>query len=322
MSIIDWKRLTLVAAVVLVVGLIWLAIGTRGGDGPLPANESVAYAPAQLLDPPLAPGQEELPVRAEIGALAPDFEASDPDGRRFRLSDYRGKAVLINFWATWCTSCAAEMPAIQASLDEHREHGFAVIAVNLGDRPETALRYLERRGVSFDVALDSQLDIARAYRVTGLPVSYFIDRAGVIRQVWFGEMRPATIEKFTHEVLSGGLGESTSAPAGTVPAAAAEAVDGKAVLRVTLDIEGRGTLLLQSPSLRCGFDFCAGYLLMDLRKAPGVLDANSKVIDWRTGEWGFLVKYDARRINPERIIALYQVSLTEHPDPLIRRLTM
>jgi peroxiredoxin len=314
-GLVDWKRLTLIGAVAAVAGLVWIAVATRGGGHGAPES-AASYLPAVVLDAPRAPGQEAMTVQAKAGALAPDFEASDLEGRRFRLSDYRGKAVLINFWASWCTSCAAEMPAIQESLDEHREHGFAVIAVNLGDRPEAARRYLERRGVSFDVALDPELAIAREYGVTGLPVSYFVDRAGVIREVWFGEMRPATIENFTHEILGGGLGASPPEPAGSVQAAAASPVNGKAVLRVTLNVEGKGTLLLQSPSLRCGFDFCAGYLLSDLRKAAGVLDANSKVINWETGEWGFLVKYDSTRVSPERIIALYQTSLTEHPDPL------
>jgi peroxiredoxin len=315
---IDLKRLVIFAVIALAVAGAWWAIGGGSGSGD-EAAVAVASNPvraAVLMEPPRAPGQEALPVGSKEGELAPDFEASDLQGNRFRLSDYRGKAVLLNFWASWCTSCAAEMPAIQESLDEHREHGFVVIAVNLGDRPETAQRYLEKRGVTFDVALDTELTIAREYRVNGLPVSYFIDRAGIIRRVWFGEMRPATIENFTHEILSGGLGTSTSEPAGGVQAAAALPVDGKAVLRLTLNIEGPGTLLLQSPSLRCGADFCAGYLLSDLRKAAGVLDANSKVIDWQTGEWGFLVRYDSNRINPERIVALYQVSLSEHPDPL------
>lgn len=315
-SVIDLRRLVLVVSVGAVALGLWLLFRPGGGDSSPAGDLSSSTAdvqPAALVDTPLSTG-EGLQVAAETDALAPDFEASDLDGNRFRLSDYRGRPVLLNFWAVWCTACKAEMPAMQAVLDEHRAEGFAIIAVNMGDEAGPARGYLEDVGVDFDVAMDPDLALSRAYRIVGLPVSYFIDADGVIRRVRFGEMTQDMVETFTHEILGSG---PASAEGEAPEAAAPPPAEGEpAVLRITEELDGPGTMLLQSPSLRCAADFCAGYLLLDLREAPGVTNANSRVINQQTGDWGFVVTYDPARMSPDDITAVYQRSLTEHPDPV------
>lgn len=313
---IDLRRLALVAMVAAVALGLWLLFRPGGGDSSFQKDASSSAAsvqPAALVDNPRGAG-EGLQVAAETEALAPDFEASDLSGTRFRLSDYRGRPVLLNFWATWCTACKAEMPAMQAVLDEHRAEGFAIIAVNMGDEPGPARSYLDEVGVDFDVAMDPDLTLSRAYRIVGLPVSYFIDADGVIRRVRFGEMTQDIVETFALEILGSGPAPTE----GDVPEAAAPPPgEGEpAVLRMTTEIDGPETLLLQSPSLRCAADYCAGYLLQDFRETAGVQHANSRVIDQQTGDWGFVVTYDPSQLKPEDIIAVYQRSLTENPDPL------
>lgn len=112
---------------------------------------------ARVLDPPRDSATAELSVSAEVGDLAPDFEVSDIDGSRHRLSDYRRKVVYLNFWATWCVPCQAEMPDIHRLTSEH-EADLAVIVVNRGEslsRTQSFLRELPRldggTGVSFTV---------------------------------------------------------------------------------------------------------------------------------------------------------------------------
>ena len=318
-SAVDLKRLAVFVAIGLTVAAAWWAIGAgteEAGDATTGAGASSPVQAAALVEPPRATGQDGLQVGFREGDLAQDFEASDLDGNRFRLSDYRGQAVLLNFWASWCTSCRAEMPAMQTVLDDHRADGFAIVAVNMGDTPARASRYLEDLLVDFDVAMDPELEVAKRYRVVGLPTSVFIDRDGVVRRSYAGEMSLSMIETFVDEVL--GASASSATGSATVPYAAAPAPADRepAVLFVTPDVDGPNSMLLQSPSLRCTADFCAGYLLQDLRATPGITNANSRVIDQSSGAWGFVIKYDPVRLTAEEIIDVYQRSLTEHPDPL------
>lgn len=129
-----------------------------------------------------------------------------------------------------------------------------------------------------------------------------------------------------HSAAGPAAGEPTEAPATpkatpaetrSLPAAAGPtpALGERAVLLVTLEIDGPNTALLQSPSLRCAADFCAGFALLALREAEGIVDARSYVVDWDKGEWGFLVRYAPDVIGPEEVVAVYQRSLEEYPDP-------
>jgi peroxiredoxin/Cu/Ag efflux protein CusF len=117
---------------------------------------------------------------------APDFTLPTLSGVPVRLSDLRGKVVLLNFWVTWCGSCRAEMPTIDALYRRYKNRGLEVLAVNLDaattSKVQTLVGELE---VTFRVGLDPSSSIARTYRVAGLPTTYLIDRAGnvVVQEV-------------------------------------------------------------------------------------------------------------------------------------------
>ena len=117
---------------------------------------------------------------------APDFTLPTLSGAPVRLSDLRGKVVLLNFWVTWCGSCRAEMPTIDALYRRYKNRGLEVLAVNLDaattSKVQTLVGELE---VTFRVGLDPSSSIARTYRVAGLPTTYLIDRAGnvVVQEV-------------------------------------------------------------------------------------------------------------------------------------------
>jgi thiol-disulfide isomerase/thioredoxin len=107
-------------------------------------------------------------------------------GAPIRLSDLRGKVVLLNFWVTWCGSCRAEMPTLDALYQQYKDRGLEVLAVNLDATTTSKVQaFVGELGVTFRIGLDPSSSIARTYRVAGLPTTYLIDRAGnvVVQEV-------------------------------------------------------------------------------------------------------------------------------------------
>jgi peroxiredoxin len=124
----------------------------------------------------------------EIGAPAPDFTLNTPQGAPMTLSKFRGKAVLVNLWATWCPPCEQEMPTIQSLYREYRDQGLVVLAVNVTaqDNPLKIMPFVERYGLTFPVLLDETGQISAAYGLRSLPTSYFIGRDGTIHDIVIG----------------------------------------------------------------------------------------------------------------------------------------
>jgi len=117
-----------------------------------------------------------------VGNTATDFSLPDLDGRQVRLSDYRGKMVLLNFWATWCKPCTTEMPAMQAAYDKLRQQGLIVLAVNELEDTAKVRQHIEAYGHTFPVLMDRNNKVANMFGVFGLPVTVFIDQHGVVQE--------------------------------------------------------------------------------------------------------------------------------------------
>lgn len=117
-----------------------------------------------------------------VGLPAADFSLPDLDGRPQQLSQYRGKIVLMNFWATWCKPCTTEMPAMQAAYDRLRDKGFVVLAVNELEDDAKVREHIQTYRHTFPVLMDKNNGVANMYGVYGLPVSVFIDERGVIQE--------------------------------------------------------------------------------------------------------------------------------------------
>ena len=117
-----------------------------------------------------------------VGSPAPEFQLSDLDGETRSLLDYRGKIVLLNFWATWCKPCITEMPAMQEAYDELKDQGFVVIAVNELEDQERVREHITSHGHTFTVLMDHDNTVANMYGVVGLPVSVFIDETGHVQE--------------------------------------------------------------------------------------------------------------------------------------------
>jgi peroxiredoxin len=116
---------------------------------------------------------------AREGAAAPDFSLLDIDGNPVTLSEWKGRPVLMNFWATWCGPCEVEMPAIQAAYLAHQDKGLIVLAVAVDDSVENVRRFFEEHNLDFVPLMDDG-NVARSYQVFGLPTSYFIGPDGTV----------------------------------------------------------------------------------------------------------------------------------------------
>ncbi len=181
------KRIVLILVVLgigfLIAGLSLLKSGTPGNPG-----GSSAIGKAVLVS-----GATQSAVQK--GSPAPDFEISYSDGRKVRLSDLRGKAVLVNFWATWCPPCRAEVPEIQRAYEKYKAGGFAVVAVNVQESASAVAKFMEEYGMTFTVAIDSSGAVGRLYRVSGIPASFFVDRDGIVREIIVGSLTAADLER-------------------------------------------------------------------------------------------------------------------------------
>ncbi len=125
---------------------------------------------------------------------APDFVLQTLGGTEIRLSDYRGQVVMLNFWASWCPPCKAEMADINTYYETHRDEGFAVIGINIKERADAVERFVESQHLSFPVVLDSDGSVADTYGVVGLPTSFFVSREGKIVGYWSGELTSEMLE--------------------------------------------------------------------------------------------------------------------------------
>lgn len=163
-----WYLLTAVIVVAGLAALVWGRVPPEAGVGPLPP------APA-------------------IGHPAPDFTLSTPDGQTRTLSDLRGKPVILNFWASWCGPCRAEMPELQRVHERLAEAGVVVLGVNQAESQEVIARYQAELGVDFPTVMDNRLGVSRQYLANSLPTTFFIDREGVIRNIFIGPMTDAVL---------------------------------------------------------------------------------------------------------------------------------
>ncbi len=128
---------------------------------------------------------------AVVGKPAPNFTLTNLDGRQISLSDYRGKVILLNFWATWCPACASAMPEQEQIYRRYSQTGgdFIVLGVNLQENPAWVRQFVDKLGITFPILLDEDGSITnRQYQAPGIPTSFLIDRQGVIFYRHIGPM--------------------------------------------------------------------------------------------------------------------------------------
>lgn len=141
--------------------------------------------------PPVQNERPEMQTGPQVGKLAPDFTLPTLDGQDISLHDLRGKAVLLNFWATWCPSCRAEKPHLIAAYNDFADRGLVMLGVNVGESPSLVREYVIQKGIPFPVLLDTETEVAKLYQVRGIPATFLIDGQGIIQEVRVGPFRSA-----------------------------------------------------------------------------------------------------------------------------------
>jgi len=183
------KKLTTVLPLIIAgVGLVLLGVA--------------AFALLPKPDPqPSTTEYSTIPL--EVNYAAPDLSLTAIDGTPTSLADYRGQVVLVNLWATWCPPCKAEMPTLQSFYDKYQGNGFAVVAINDGDPTADVEQFVKDYALTFPVWLDPKyVATEQAFKSMNLPSSYVIDRNGVIRLQWVGEISSAMLEKYVTPLIT------------------------------------------------------------------------------------------------------------------------
>jgi peroxiredoxin len=143
----------------------------------------------------------------DVGQVAPDFTLPGVDGELVRLSDFRGRPVIINFWASWCAPCKLEMPELQAAYEAHQDEGLVILALNQDESAELARDFFyDEMGLTFTPLLDDNSLVAAAFGAYAvLPTTIFVDGQGVVTATHLG---PLTAEKIAEylELTSGSAG--------------------------------------------------------------------------------------------------------------------
>jgi peroxiredoxin len=131
-----------------------------------------------------------------VGAIAPDFNLPNLDQERIHLSDFKGRPIMLNFWATWCDPCLVEMPFIQERYEEFAEDGLVVLAINYAEPEKVVEAFRDEFNLTFELVLDPVADVQRLYKIRGYPTSVFIDTEGIIQVIYMGLLSENQLDSY------------------------------------------------------------------------------------------------------------------------------
>ncbi len=176
------KRWEIIMLVSLVAGILWTVVSRVPSAVGAPLSSS--------------PSPRE-------GFLAPDFTLDTLEGTEVTLSDLRGKFVLINLWATWCPPCRAEMPALENAYKQYKDSEVIILGLNVTnqDSEKDIPPFVNEFGLTFPILLDRDGSVSALYQLKGLPTTFFVNRAGIIRTVAVGGPMSETFIRSKIEAL-------------------------------------------------------------------------------------------------------------------------
>ncbi|NOX62302.1 MAG: TlpA family protein disulfide reductase [Chloroflexi bacterium] len=132
---------------------------------------------------------------------APDIVLPTPEGDLLALSDFRGQAVFINFWGTYCPPCVKEMPILQALYEEYADRGLMVLGVNVEEEPEKVRAWTQEHGVTFPIVISDDGTVNPIFGLRAMPTTWFVDANGILRGRIDGEMNAATARGVAEKLL-------------------------------------------------------------------------------------------------------------------------
>ena len=179
----EGKPRRLLTFIPVLLGLVALGLAAKLFLDSQPGSSSVAL-----------PGAVTSPYKFTAGAPAPEFSLQSLDGRMVSLNDFRGKSVVVNFWATWCPPCRSEMPDME-QIARERADDVVVLAVNVQEAREPVRRFVDQYGLTFPIVLDTSGDVTQSFGVQSLPTSFFVDREGRVAAFNMGALNKSAIAR-------------------------------------------------------------------------------------------------------------------------------
>lgn len=142
-----------------------------------------------------------LPRQARVGYYPPDFTLSTLEGKSVKLSDLKGKPLWVNFWATWCPPCRAEMPEMKQKYAQFKDKGLVILGVDMSEDPGTVKQFVKGNGYNWTFLLDSGGQVASQYYVTGIPTHLFIGTDGVIKAMQVGGIPSSMMDRYLSQII-------------------------------------------------------------------------------------------------------------------------
>lgn len=195
------KRSTIIIILLIVICIVLAYFYLSYREEKIQREREVEY---ERLYPSLGIQRVDPPEEAE------DFTLKTLKGGTVNLKDYRGRLIFLNFWATWCGPCRAEMPSMQRLWEEFKEEDFVILAINIQEESKLVSSFMNERGLSFPVLLDEKGKVARSYGIRGIPTTFFLNPEGEIigkavgARDWDSEESFQLIEELLFEALLGG----------------------------------------------------------------------------------------------------------------------
>src|SRR5690625_4579360 len=177
--------------IVIVLGMLgWAIFDYISSSGDTAIEDDIMIDNSETSQPSEQSGDaaESEDIGVEKGKTAPDFEVTTLDGDQVKLSDYRGERVMLNFWATWCPPCRAEMPDMQKIYDKEDVTILAVNMIETESNEEDVVDFIDEFQLTFPVLMDENSDLMVYYKIQAYPTSYMIDSNGTIQFINLGAM--------------------------------------------------------------------------------------------------------------------------------------